>query len=172
MRKDHARVAHDLVRQRQRAFGGIGSEQGYSRRFKSANHCSEPGPSRRIARRRAPVEAVFSAMKCLYGKARARCYSLARNAADYFSFLTVFDLTRVVTRCNWLHRPKRHTPQCSFHAIRRPTHRHPHLKPRETKFRGESTRRERGRAETRYSDLSKAPMISRMTQINRQFGEQ
>jgi len=49
-----------------------------------------------IARRRAPVEAVFSAMKRIYGKARARCHSLARNAADFFAFLTVFNLTRAV----------------------------------------------------------------------------
>jgi hypothetical protein len=41
-----------------------------------------------IARRRAPVEAVFSAMKRLYGKARARCGSLAANAADYLAFAT------------------------------------------------------------------------------------
>jgi transposase, IS5 family len=47
-----------------------------------------------IARRRAPVEAVFSAMKRLYGKARARCHSLSRNAADFYAFLTVFNLKR------------------------------------------------------------------------------
>jgi IS5 family transposase len=47
-----------------------------------------------IARRRAPVEAVFSAMKRLYGKARTRCHSLARNAADYLAFATVYNLTR------------------------------------------------------------------------------
>lgn len=51
-----------------------------------------------IARRRAPVEAVFSAMKRIYGKARARCHSLARNAADFFAFLTVFNLRRAVLR--------------------------------------------------------------------------
>jgi IS5 family transposase len=51
-----------------------------------------------IARRRAPVEAVFSAMKRLYGKARARCHSLQRNAADFFAFLTVFNLRRVSIR--------------------------------------------------------------------------
>lgn len=47
-----------------------------------------------IARRRAPVEGVFSAMKRLYGKARARCRSLAANAADFFAFATVFNLRR------------------------------------------------------------------------------
>lgn len=51
--------------------------------------------NRLIARRRAPVESVFSAMKRLYGKARARCHSLERNAADFFAFLTVFNLRRV-----------------------------------------------------------------------------
>ena len=40
----------------------------------------------RAARRRAPVEAVFSALKRLYGKARARCGSLLVNEADYLAF--------------------------------------------------------------------------------------
>lgn len=47
-----------------------------------------------IARRRAPVEAVFSAMKRLYGKRRARCHGISRNQADYFAFLTVYNLRR------------------------------------------------------------------------------
>ena len=47
-----------------------------------------------IARRRAPVEAVFSAMKRLYGKARTRCHSLAANAADLIAFATVYNLRR------------------------------------------------------------------------------
>ena len=47
-----------------------------------------------ISRRRAPVEAVFSAMKRIYGKARTRCHSLALNAADYLAFATVYNLTR------------------------------------------------------------------------------
>jgi len=47
-----------------------------------------------IARRRAPVEAVFSAMKRLYRKARARCCSLAANAADYLAFATAYNLRR------------------------------------------------------------------------------
>jgi IS5 family transposase len=51
-----------------------------------------------IARRRAPVEAVFSAMKRLYGKGRARCHSLTRNAADFFAFLTIFNLRRATIR--------------------------------------------------------------------------
>lgn len=51
-----------------------------------------------IARRRAPVEAVFSAMKRLYGWSRARCHSLTRNAADFFAFLTIFNLKRAAAR--------------------------------------------------------------------------
>jgi len=47
-----------------------------------------------ISRHRAPVEAVFSAMKRIYGKARTRCHSIARNAADYLAFATVYNLTR------------------------------------------------------------------------------
>lgn len=47
-----------------------------------------------IAKRRAPVEAVFSAMKRLYGKARTRCYCLERNAADFFAFATIYNLRR------------------------------------------------------------------------------
>lgn len=47
-----------------------------------------------IARRRAPVEAPFSAMKRLYGKARTRCHSLAANAADLIAFATVYNLRR------------------------------------------------------------------------------
>ena len=54
--------------------------------------------NRLIAQRRAPVEAVFSAMKQLYGKARARCHSLERNATDFFAFLTIFNLRRVTLR--------------------------------------------------------------------------
>jgi IS5 family transposase len=46
-----------------------------------------------IARRRAPVEIVFSAMKRRYGKARARC-SLLVNAADYLAFATAYNLRR------------------------------------------------------------------------------
>jgi IS5 family transposase len=47
-----------------------------------------------IAKRRAPVESVFSAMKRLYGKARTRCHSLTANAADFLAFATVFNLRR------------------------------------------------------------------------------
>lgn len=50
--------------------------------------------NRLIARRRAPVESVFSAMKRIYGKARTRCHSLAANAAAFFAFATVFNLRR------------------------------------------------------------------------------
>ncbi len=51
-----------------------------------------------IARRRAPVEAVFSAMKRLYGRARARCHSLTRNAADLLAVVTVYNLRRAAIR--------------------------------------------------------------------------
>jgi IS5 family transposase len=51
-----------------------------------------------ISRRRAPVEGVFSALKRLYGKARARCNSLERNAADFFACLTIFNLRRVTLK--------------------------------------------------------------------------
>lgn len=50
--------------------------------------------NRLISRRRAPVEAVFSAMKRLYGLDRARCHSLERNATDFFAFLTIYNLRR------------------------------------------------------------------------------
>jgi transposase, IS5 family len=51
-----------------------------------------------VARRRAPVEAVFSAMKRLYGLARARCTTLARNAADIFAFAAIYNLRRATLR--------------------------------------------------------------------------
>jgi transposase, IS5 family len=47
-----------------------------------------------IARRRAPVEAVFSAAKRLYGLGRARYASLARNAARALAIFTVYNLRR------------------------------------------------------------------------------
>lgn len=50
--------------------------------------------NRLISKRRAPVEAVFSAMKRIYGKARTRCHSLTANAADFLAFATVFNLRR------------------------------------------------------------------------------
>jgi IS5 family transposase len=51
-----------------------------------------------IAKRRAPVEAVFSAMKRLYGKGRARCHSLERNIVDFVAFATVYNLRRACIR--------------------------------------------------------------------------
>jgi IS5 family transposase len=48
-----------------------------------------------VARRRAPVEAVFSAMKRIYGLSRARCSTLARNAVDVFAFAAIYNLRRV-----------------------------------------------------------------------------
>jgi IS5 family transposase len=47
-----------------------------------------------VARRRAPVEAVFSAMKRLYGLARARSPCLTYVAADVFAFATIYNLRR------------------------------------------------------------------------------
>lgn len=49
-----------------------------------------------IARRRAPVEAVFSALKRLYGRGRARTASLARNIGDFAAVLTAYNLSRAV----------------------------------------------------------------------------
>jgi transposase, IS5 family len=49
-----------------------------------------------ISKRRAPVEAVFSALKRVYGKGRARCHSLIVNAADYFAFVAIYNLRRAV----------------------------------------------------------------------------
>lgn len=51
--------------------------------------------NRLVARRRAPVEAVFSAAKRLYGMRRARCHSLARNAVRFTAFAIVYNLRRV-----------------------------------------------------------------------------
>jgi IS5 family transposase len=50
--------------------------------------------NRLIARRRAPVESVFAALKRVYRKGRARCHSLTANAADFIAFATVFNLRR------------------------------------------------------------------------------
>jgi transposase, IS5 family len=47
-----------------------------------------------VARRRAPVEAVFSAMKRLYGLGRARSSCLSYVAADVFAFATIYNLRR------------------------------------------------------------------------------
>ena len=47
-----------------------------------------------VAMRRAPVEAVFSAMKRLYGLARARSPCLRYVAADVFVFASVYNLRR------------------------------------------------------------------------------
>lgn len=47
-----------------------------------------------VSRRRAPVEAVFSAMKRLYGLARARSPALCYVAADVFAFVTIYNLRR------------------------------------------------------------------------------
>lgn len=52
--------------------------------------------NRLIARRRAPVEATFSAFKRLYGAGRARTCSLARNTARLLAIATVYNLRRAV----------------------------------------------------------------------------
>lgn len=49
-----------------------------------------------VARRRAPVEAVFSAMKRLYGLGRARSPALEYVVADVFAFATIYNLRRAV----------------------------------------------------------------------------
>jgi transposase, IS5 family len=54
--------------------------------------------NRLIGRHRGPVENVFSAMTQLYGKARARCHSLERNAADFLAFLTIFNVRLTILR--------------------------------------------------------------------------
>jgi IS5 family transposase len=50
--------------------------------------------NRLIARRRAPIEAVFSAAKRLYGLSRARYALLARNAARVLAVFTIYNLRR------------------------------------------------------------------------------
>ncbi len=47
-----------------------------------------------VGRRRAPVEAVFSAGKRLYGVGRATCYSLKRNTVRLLAFIAVYNLRR------------------------------------------------------------------------------
>ena len=48
-----------------------------------------------IARRRAPVEGVFSVLKRILGFRRARLKDLARNTADAFLILTAYNLRRM-----------------------------------------------------------------------------
>jgi IS5 family transposase len=76
---------------------------GIKDRIAKRRHKSEPPLSPRqkrrndlIASHRAPVEGVFSQMKRFYGWSRTRCHTLARNAADLFAILTVFNLKRAV----------------------------------------------------------------------------
>lgn len=52
------------------------------------------GWNRAVARRRAPVEAPFSAGKRLYGLARAACHSLKRNTQRFVAFAIVYNLRR------------------------------------------------------------------------------
>ena len=47
-----------------------------------------------IARRRAPVEAVFSALKRFYGLRRAKSLSLERNTARLYAAATAYNLRR------------------------------------------------------------------------------
>lgn len=76
---------------------------GIKDRIARRRHKSEPQLSPRqkrrndlIASHRAPVEGIFSQMKRFYGWTRTRCHSMARNAADLFAVLTVFNLKRAV----------------------------------------------------------------------------
>lgn len=75
-------------------------------RIARRRHKSEPPLSPRqklrndlIARNRAPVEGVFSQMKRFHGWSRTRCHTLARNAADLFAVLAVFNLKRAAKLC-------------------------------------------------------------------------
>jgi IS5 family transposase len=47
-----------------------------------------------ISKRRAPVEAVFAAFKCLHRRARVRFVSFAANVADFLRQATVYNLRR------------------------------------------------------------------------------
>ena len=47
-----------------------------------------------IARRRAPVEAVFSALKRFYGLRRAKGLTLERNTARLMAAVTAYNLRR------------------------------------------------------------------------------
>ncbi len=78
-------------------------QAGIKDRIAKRRHKSEPPLSPRqkrrndlIARDRAPVEGVFSQLKRFYGWSRTRCHTLARNTADLFAILTVFNLKRAV----------------------------------------------------------------------------
>jgi hypothetical protein len=70
-----------------------------------------------IARRRAPAEAVFSAMKRHYGKGRARCCSLIVNAADYLAFATAYNLRRA---CVLLQASSESPPLTQSHPLTQP----------------------------------------------------
>jgi transposase, IS5 family len=87
----------------QRARRAALKRAGIKDRIAKRRHKSEPPLSPRqqrrndlIARDRAPVEGVFSQMKRFYGWSRTRCHTLARNAADLFAIITVFNLKRAV----------------------------------------------------------------------------
>jgi IS5 family transposase len=78
-------------------------QAGIKDRIAKRRHKSEPALSPRqkrrndlIARHRAPVEGVFSQLKRFHGWSRTRCHTLARNAADLFADLAVFNLKRAV----------------------------------------------------------------------------
>lgn len=76
-------------------------DKGVKPRISYRRHKSEPEVARwrkrlnkLIARRRAPVEGVFSQTKRFYGLARARCSTLIRNSGRAFAILTMFNLKR------------------------------------------------------------------------------
>lgn len=78
-------------------------EAGIKPRISYRRHKTEPVLTRwaklrndLIARRRAPVEGVFSQLKRFYGMARARYPTLERNASRAFAILAMFNLKRAV----------------------------------------------------------------------------
>lgn len=68
------------------------------RRHKSEGPLSDRQKRRNdlIARRRAPVEGIFSQLKRFHGFTRTRCHTLSRNAADLIAALTVMNLKRAL----------------------------------------------------------------------------
>lgn len=76
-------------------------KRGCKDRIMHRSHKNQPGlprwQARRnalIARRRAPVEAVFGTLKRLHGRARVRFTSFAANVADFLRQATVYNLRR------------------------------------------------------------------------------
>lgn len=57
-------------------------------------HPGRPGEATSSPADTRPSKPSFSAMKRLYGKARARCLSLQGNTADFLAFATIYNLRR------------------------------------------------------------------------------